>query len=99
MQGELKSSLKLYDLFQCIVTSQESLLLVIEETLGKNQFLQCLKLFQFLLYSQNWFPTTIWVKAYLRGTIKNHPPQNHKNVGFILINERTNFKKQFPIFL
>jgi hypothetical protein len=45
------------------------------------------------------FPTTIWVKAYLGGTTRNHPPQNRKNVDFILINERTNFKKQLPMFL
>jgi hypothetical protein len=49
--------------------------------------------YKFLPYFQNGFPTTFWVKSYLSGTTKNHPPQNHRNVGFILINERTNFKK------
>ncbi len=32
-----------------------------------------------MLNSQKGFPTTIWVKAYLGGTTKNHPPQNHRN--------------------
>jgi hypothetical protein len=73
-------------------------MLVIEGTLGKNQFLWCLRMFRILPYFQNGFPTTIWVKAYLGGTTKNHPPHNHVNVDFILINEKTNFKKQFPIF-
>jgi hypothetical protein len=40
---------------------------------------QTSKCFEFFPYSQKRFPTTIWVKAYLGGTIKNHPPQNHKN--------------------
>jgi hypothetical protein len=38
------------------------------------------------------------VKAYLGDTTKNHPPQNHKNVGFILINERKNSKKNYQSF-
>jgi hypothetical protein len=35
----------------------------------------------------------------LGGIAKNHPPQNHKNVGFILINEKTNFKKKSQFFI
>jgi hypothetical protein len=67
------------------IAFQKSLLLIIERKLEKNQFLQCLK---FLPYFQNGFPTTIWVKPYLGGTIKITGI-----VGFILINERKIFKK------
>jgi hypothetical protein len=77
-----------------IATPQKSLpRIIIEGTLGKNQ---CLKMFNFFVIvfkkkKKKGSPTTIWVNAYLGGTTKNHPPQNHRNVGFILINERTNF--------
>jgi len=44
---------------------------------AKINFYNVWKCLEILPYFQNGFPTTIWVKAYLGGTIKKHPPQNH----------------------
>jgi hypothetical protein len=56
-------------------------------------------MFRILATFSKWVPHYHLGEGFLGGTTKSHPPQNHKNVDFILIDERTNFKKQFPTFL
>jgi len=77
------------------VTFQESLLLVIKGTLGKNKFLQCLKMFKifviFLQYMGSPLPfgwSHTWVVP-----LKTTHPKITGIIGFILINERKIFKK------
>jgi hypothetical protein len=98
MQGELKFSLNFmvyFRLLQFLRNIDACHWGNIKQKLIFYNFWKCLEFFP---YSHNGFPTIIRVKAYLSGTTKNKPPQIYRNVGFILINERTNFRKQFPIF-
>ncbi len=76
MQGAFKSSLNFITYFK-LLRLLKNQCYSYEGKFSKNNFLQCLKI-KLLSYSQKGFPTTIWVKAYLGGTTKNHPPQNYR---------------------